>query len=106
VRSSEYWGVAVVDAAVIVAGPDALDQLRSQQTWLGDVDELRGRVKPQENPPEPGSVELTAKRVAGLDADALRQHVDQVATMLNGGNNGPEPLDRCPTSPVRVCVSC
>lgn len=130
-----------MDAAVIVEGPGALDQLRSLQKWLGDVDELRGRVSAQESPPVPGtlgpvldalavglgpggaatafataiiawlrsrrgevrikvtlpegrSVELTTKRVAGLDADALRQHVDQVATMLNDGSDGPERLDR------------
>lgn len=126
---------------MIVDGPDALDQLRSLQKWLGDVDELRGRLSVQQSPPEPGtlgpvldalavalgpggaatafatatiawlrsrradisikvklpegrSVEFTAKRVAGLDGDALRQHVDQVAAMLNDEGDGPERLDR------------
>lgn len=130
-----------MDAAVTVAGPDAFDQLRSLQEWLGDVDELRGRVGSRESAPERGtlgpvldalavalgpggaatalataviawlrsrrgevrvkvtlpddrSVELTARRIAGLDADALRQQVDQVAAMLDDGSDEPRRLDR------------
>ena len=134
-------GGGTVDAAVTVAGPDAFDQLRSLQEWLGDVDELRGRVGSRESAPERGtlgpvldalavalgpggaatalataviawlrsrrgevrvkvtlpddrSVELTARRIAGLDADALRQQVDQVAAMLDDGSDEPRRLDR------------
>ena len=36
-------------------GPGA-DELRSLQGWLGDVDEVRGRVDLAEGPPAPGSL--------------------------------------------------
>ncbi|MET7619076.1 hypothetical protein [Streptomyces sp. NPDC005408] len=37
-------------------GTDAADQLRSLHEWLGDVEELRGRISLAERPPEPGTL--------------------------------------------------
>ncbi|EPH45005.1 hypothetical protein ABT390_04095 [Streptomyces aurantiacus] len=45
-----------MDVEVITEGPDASDELRSLQAWLGDVQELRGRVSDRERPPEPGTL--------------------------------------------------
>lgn len=41
----------------LTAGGDAsADELRSSQTWLNDVDEVRGRAEPREGPPVPGTL--------------------------------------------------
>lgn len=46
----------IVDTTVIADAPDSADQLRSLYEWLGNDDELRGRVSPQESPPVPGTL--------------------------------------------------
>ncbi|MGK3208654.1 effector-associated constant component EACC1 [Amycolatopsis sp. MEPSY49] len=118
-----------MDAAVRAEGPEAADELRSLNSWLADVDELRGAVRPRAQEPRPGTlgpvldalavalgpagavtafattliawlrtrrgdvrikvtldggrvVELTAKHVAGLDAEALARQVEQVTALL------------------------
>jgi hypothetical protein len=45
-----------VKATVSAEGQDAADQLRSLQEWLGDVEQLRGRIDLAVRPPEPGTL--------------------------------------------------
>ncbi|GAA2792714.1 effector-associated constant component EACC1 [Crossiella cryophila] len=45
-----------MSATVTADGPDAADQLRYLHEWLGEVEELRGRVSLTERPPEPGTL--------------------------------------------------
>jgi hypothetical protein len=52
VQSSDDLGVRV-DVSVVIAGDGAGDELRSLRAWLVEEDELRGRVRLRQRPPEP-----------------------------------------------------
>ncbi|AUI59587.1 hypothetical protein B1H26_18440 [Amycolatopsis sp. BJA-103] len=45
-----------MDLVAKVEGPEAGDELRSLHEWLGENEELRGRVRLSERPPEPGTL--------------------------------------------------
>ncbi|MFB7467692.1 hypothetical protein ACFCZ1_30075 [Streptomyces sp. NPDC056224] len=45
-----------MSTTVRAMGPEGADQLRSLHDWLGDVDELRGRLSLDERSPEPGTL--------------------------------------------------
>ncbi len=45
-----------MDAGVRAEGPEAADELRSLNSWLADVDELRGAVRRRAHEPRPGTL--------------------------------------------------
>lgn len=82
----------VLDALVVALGPAgaATAFATASIAWLRT---RRGEVRIKVTLADRGSVELTAKNVADLDAAALQQQVTDLAAMLRQGKERAEGLD-------------
>jgi hypothetical protein len=77
----------VLEALVVAVGPGgaATALAATVVAWLRN---RHGEVRVTLTLPDSRSMELTAKRVAELDAAALERQVAQIAAMLNQGTDG------------------
>ena len=120
---------------IAIEGTDPAEELRSIYTWLSREEDLRGRLRPVQRPPEPGTlgsitqilimtvgpgsaaatasaivtwlryrtsdivchitredgtpVELTAKRVRGIDSATMADLVANLSRTIGAEENGP-----------------
>ncbi|MFD7323205.1 hypothetical protein ACFV9D_19255 [Streptomyces sp. NPDC059875] len=82
----------VLEALTVALGPAgaATAFATGLVAWLRT---RRGDVHIKVTVPDRGSVELTAKRVAELDADTLRQQVADVIDLVDRREDGSEPRE-------------
>lgn len=83
----------VLDALAVALGPGgaATAFAAAAISWLRN---RRGEIRIKVTLPDNRTVELTAKRVSGLNAAALERQVAEVATLLGHGENGTQGIER------------